>query len=129
MNHEHWNAMLEHVRGWFPEEACGILGGIEAEVFEVHPVTNVLHSPVRYRMDPQEQYNAMRHIDDSGHEIVGIFHSHVSGPEGPSITDLAEANYPESAYLIWSRMYREWKCKAYLISDGRAMEIPILFRD
>ena len=122
----HWEAMLEHVRGWFPEEACGILGGVDCEVVEVHPVTNVLHSPVRYRMDPQEQFNVMRHIEENGHSIVGIFHSHISGPEGPSITDLTEANYPESAYLIWSRVQQEWNCKAYLIEESEAFEIPIL---
>ena len=118
--------MLEHVRGWYPEEACGILGGNKGNVLAVHPVTNVLHSPVRYRMDPQEQYNVMRQIEDKGHSIVGIFHSHISGPEGPSITGLAEANYPESAYLIWSRLLQEWKCKAYLIKENAAFDIPII---
>jgi proteasome lid subunit RPN8/RPN11 len=129
MKREHQDLMLMHVQGWFPEEACGILGGIGGEVREVHPVTNVLHSPVRYRMDPKEQYDVMRQVEDSGQVIVGIFHSHVSGPEGPSITDLSEANYPESAYLIWSRLYHDWVCKAFIISEGRALEIPILIHE
>lgn len=129
MERQHWDLMLRHVKEGFPEEACGLLGGLNEEVIDVLPVTNVLHSSVRYRMDPQEQYNAMRQIEEMGHTIIGIFHSHVNGPEGLSVTDLSEASYPDSAYLVWSRLNQNWKCRAFMIKEGMRREIPIIIRE
>jgi proteasome lid subunit RPN8/RPN11 len=126
---QHWNLMLRHVQEWFPEEACGLLGGLDEEVIDVLPVTNVLHSPVRYRMDPQEQYNAMLKIEETGHKIIGIFHSHINGPEDLSVTDLTEASYPDSAYLVWSRLNQNWNCKAFMINKGVGLEIPIIIQE
>ncbi len=112
-----------------PEEACGLLPGqIEHGVYRVSsviPVANELHSPVRYRMDAQAQIDAFIHIDSQNLELVGIYHSHPAGPPYPSPTDIAEAFYPESAYLIWSAMAGDWQCRAFLIRDGKVQKIRI----
>ncbi len=112
-----------------PEEACGLLSGQnEAGVYrvvEVIPTTNELHSPVRYRIDANEQIAAFNQIDDQGLELVGIYHSHPAGPPGPSPTDIAEAFYPEAAYLIWSAPAGEWFCHAFLIQDQRVIPLEI----
>lgn len=129
LKQEHWDMMLEEVRKWCPEEACGILGGIEPMVEDVIPVTNILHSPTRYRMDPREQLSAMQRIEDKGHSILGIYHSHANGPSGLSVTDLNEANYPEAAYFILSKLSGDWECKAFLIEDRRAREVPIVVQE
>ena len=62
--------------------------------------TNVLHSAVRYRIDPAEQLAGLQPDRRSGLELVGIYHSHPNGPDGLA-TDIAEAYYPEAVYLIW----------------------------
>lgn len=129
LDRQHWDLMLGHVKGWFPEEACGLLGGLDEEVTDVIPVTNVLHSPVRYRMDPQEQYNAMHLIEEKGHSIIGIFHSHINGPAGLSVTDLTEASYPDTAYLVWARHNQNWNCRAFMIEEGVGREIPIIIQE
>lgn len=121
-----WLSMKDHVQECFPEEACGILGGIVDEVHEVYPVTNVLHSPVRYRMDPKEQYQTMMEIEAKEHSILGIYHSHINGPIGLSATDLSEATYVDSAYLVWSHHALDWSCKAFMIIEGRPVEIPVV---
>jgi len=112
-----------------PEEACGLLSGqSEAGVYRVAaviPTTNELHSPVRYRIDPQEQIAAFNQIDAQGLELVGIYHSHPAGPSFPSAIDIAEAFYPEAAYLIWSAPTGEWLCHAFLIQDQRVMRLEI----
>ena len=101
--------MLEHCLTCLPEEACGMLGGAfsagpggPAIAQVALPVTNALHSPVRFRMDPHEQLKAFNRLDEQGLDLVAIFHSHPTGPEHPSLTDLAEFAYPGVFSLILS---------------------------
>lgn len=112
-----------------PEEACGLLSGRnEAGVYRVTaviPVANELRSPVRYRMEPQAQIDAFNQIDAQGLELVGIYHSHPAGPPNPSPTDIAEAYYPETVYLIWSALADGWGCRAFLIQDRQVTPVKI----
>ena len=125
MEMKHWETMKSHVISCLPEEACGLLGGVGELVYEVFPVTNELHSPSRFRMDPEEQLAAMMHMEEQGYQMVGIFHSHVQGLLSPSETDLEEATYPEVAYLIWSMIGDDWQCRAYKLMKEGTIEIPI----
>ena len=117
--------MVQHVMQLVPEEACGLLAGADREVLKVYPVTNILHSPVRYRMDPAEQLKVFMEIDQSGWELVGIYHSHPGGPDHPSITDLREAYYPEAVFLILSPAGETWRFRGYRIRDGMAREVVV----
>jgi hypothetical protein len=54
----HWQAMRRHVAAQAPLEACGLLAGKQDSVETVLRVRNAEQSPVRFRMDAQEQYNA-----------------------------------------------------------------------
>jgi proteasome lid subunit RPN8/RPN11 len=117
--------MLEHVLACTPEEACGLLGGLGDQVRLVLPISNQDRSPMRYRMDPQEQVGAMLHIEDLGYEILGIYHSHPLGPGEPSEADTKEVTYPEAAYLIWSPLEGVWRCRAFDLSSEPVREIPI----
>ena len=86
--------------------ACGLLAGTAldgvGQVKIAIPVSNALHSPVRFRMAAEEQLAAFLHIEELGFELLAIYHSHPHGPASPSSTDLAEAFYPEALTLIWS---------------------------
>lgn len=108
-----------------PEEACGLIAGRDNIAWEVIPVRNALHSPVRYRMDPQEQLNAFNRIEELGLEIIAIYHSHPSGPAHPSPSDIAEAFYPDAVYLIWFRSDKGWDCRGFSISEEEVEEVPI----
>ncbi len=94
--------ILRHVRRTLPEEACGFLAGIQNNVAAVLPVTNHLHSPVRFVMEPVEQLQALQWMEENDLEILAIYHSHPSGPATPSPTDLAEHSYPDSFSIICS---------------------------
>ncbi len=109
-----------------PEEACGLLSGIDQQVHEVISVPNLLHSPVRYRMDPVQQIWALNHIEERGMELAGIFHSHPSGPDRPSETDIAESYYPDSAYVILFPVESKWKARAFMIAPPQVNEIPLI---
>lgn len=123
--------MRAHVLACLPEEACGLLGGridgAQATVKVVIPVENVLHSPVRFRMDPRKQLQVFNRLDDLGLELVGIFHSHPTGPNAPSATDLAEFYYPGVAFLIWSPGDEGWQLRAFRIAgEGAAKTVSTL---
>lgn len=107
--------ILEHVVRCLPEEACGLLGGYGSFVKRVIPVTNRLHSPVRFYMEPSELLEALEALEEEELELVGIFHSHPHGPPVPSETDLREFAYPESLMVILSPQGKDWQLRAFEI--------------
>lgn len=129
-----WEQMRLDVARRAPQEACGLVGGENGRAREVFPVTNSLHSPSRYRLDPQEQIRIFLLLEARHWQLVAIYHSHPNGPENPSPTDLDEAAYPEAVYLIWSQTQAGWGCRAFRIEPGtkehpptyRQVEIDIL---
>jgi proteasome lid subunit RPN8/RPN11 len=121
---EHLRAMRLHVSAQAPLEACGLLAGKENSVEAVLRVRNADQSPVRFRMDAQEQYNAFEWIDAQGLDLVGIFHSHPSGPETVSPTDIVEAAY-EVVHVIWSRVGRKWSARGFWIDKGQVTEVGL----
>jgi proteasome lid subunit RPN8/RPN11 len=121
---EHFRTMRQHVSAQAPLEACGLLAGKQNSVESVIRMRNAEQSPVRFRMDAQEQYNAFEWIDAHGLDLVGIFHSHPSGPETASPTDLAEAAY-EVVYIIWSHKQRTWSARGFWIEKGLSTEVDL----
>jgi proteasome lid subunit RPN8/RPN11 len=124
LKNEHWRAMRRHVSSQAPLEACGLLAGRQDSVESVLRVRNADQSPVRFRMDAQEQYQAFEWIDAHGLDLVGIFHSHPSGPETASPTDIAEAAY-EVVHVIWSRTKQDWSARGFWIENGQVTEVDL----
>jgi len=120
----HWQIMQEHVATQAPLEACGLLAGKGDKVEIVLRVRNAAHSPVRFRMDPQEQYNAFMWIEANGLDLIGIYHSHPSGPETASDTDIAEAAY-DVVHIIWSPAKDAWNAQGFWIEAGQVTEVAI----
>jgi len=120
-----WELMRAEVDAKSPEEACGFLAGTGQCVLAVVPVTNKLHSPVRYQMDPLEQLSAFQKIEQAGYELLGIYHSHPNGPDMPSATDIAEAYYPDVIYIIWYRSSHMWGCRGFTIREGIVNSVGI----
>ncbi len=120
----HWQEMLDYVQQHAPLEACGLLAGNEDRVEKVIFVQNQAQSPTRFVMDPYEQLQAFDWIDSNQLDLLGIFHSHPAGPEGASVTDIAEAAY-EVVHLIWSRNQNSWQVRGFWIEDGNATEVPL----
>ena len=117
--------MLQSVSNCLPEEGCGLLAGLGNLVYEVIPVENIEHSPIRYRIAPQDQLNAFIYIEDKGWDLLGIYHSHPNGPETLSETDLAEAYYPEAVYVIIAGKKTEWIIRGFSLQNKYPQEIEI----
>ena len=123
---EHWELMLADILGRNFEEACGLVAGIDQTSCAVYPVTNELHSPVRFRMDPEQQLKYFNQIEDENWQLLAIYHSHLQGPFEPSAIDIAEANYPGVINLIWSNTSGEWDCQGFLIEQGLVKPVSII---
>lgn len=95
--------MVAHARADLPNECCGMVGGVDGEASVVIRVENSAASPLRFEMDPQGQYNALKAIEDDGKEMLAIYHSHTKSAAYPSQTDVNQAvNWPDAIYLIVS---------------------------
>jgi proteasome lid subunit RPN8/RPN11 len=124
--------LIDWARAAAPNESCGLLiaprhaedGG---EPTRFVGLRNVSETPrTRYEIDPQEQADVMLPADDAGDVVWAIFHSHPATDAVPSQTDVGQAYYPESLYLLCSLAdpiaptVRGW-----MIRDGGATEVPL----
>lgn len=126
MTQSQYQALLNQMQAAYPLEACGLLAGRENKVAHLYPISNIRRSPVEYEMDPTEQLAAMMDLEDRGWELIGIYHSHPHGPQVPSPTDVAQAYYPEAAYIIVSLSGQHGPgVRAFTITSGEVGEIPI----
>lgn len=122
-----WQQILENIWSVLPEEGCGFVAGTGQEARVVLPVTNRLHSPVRFEMTPLEQLKAMLWIEENGMDTVAIYHSHPEGPTVPSPTDLTEFAYPDAICLIVSPIMagQIWHLRGFRIIDAQYEELSI----
>jgi proteasome lid subunit RPN8/RPN11 len=119
--------MVAHARDDLPNECCGMVGGRDGEATTVVRVANSAASPLRYEMDPQGQYNALKSIEDAGDELLGIYHSHTKSAAYPSQTDVNQAvAWPDQVYLIVSLADPDAPdVKAYLLKDLKIADVAL----
>ena len=81
----------------YPDEICGLLiGTVNADgwqIIEARLVDNLntTRASDRFELDPVAYQAIDRSLRGSGHEIVGVFHSHPDCLARPSPTDLEHA--------------------------------------
>jgi proteasome lid subunit RPN8/RPN11 len=93
--------MIDHCRAGRPNEACGILASQDGDMVKVFRMTNATLSPLRYSLDPKEQFAVYRAIEGRGWELGAVFHSHTHTEAYPSPTDVRLAS-EDVPYLIVS---------------------------
>ena len=94
---QHADEMIAHALEDDPNECCGILAGKDDAASRLYRITNTAHSPYRYLMEPQEQFNAMRDWESNDWDALAFYHSHTHSPAYPSQTDVRMAQ--ESGWL------------------------------
>ena len=124
--------MVEHSLAGRPNEACGILAGKDGEVVKVFKMTNASASPMRYSLDPKEQFAVYRRLDEEGWELGGVFHSHTRTEAYPSPTDVRLAS-EDVPYLIVSLAEEPASIRAFRIlkdnwtdESGDVVEVPVV---
>jgi proteasome lid subunit RPN8/RPN11 len=120
--------MVAHARQDLPNECCGMVGGADGEASVVIPVVNSAASPLRFEMDPQGQYDALKAIEDGGGELLAIYHSHTKSAAYPSQTDVNQAvNWPDAIYLIVSLQDADNpEVKGYWLRDLRIADAELV---
>lgn len=118
--------MIEHCRAGVPNEACGILGAKNGEIVKVFRMTNASGSPVRYSLDPKEQFAVYNTLDQEGWDLGGVFHSHTHTDPYPSPTDVAAALFPQWHYVLVSLRDEAPMTRSYRIVDGKIAEEPVV---
>ncbi|MCS7247574.1 MAG: M67 family metallopeptidase [Anaerolineales bacterium] len=98
--------LSSYLEGAYPEEGAGfLLGKTEEELGRVQalfPLPNAREAEARsnrFLLTPQDYVVAELHAEQSGLEILGVFHSHPDCPNTPSEFDRQWA-LPHLVYLI-----------------------------
>jgi [CysO sulfur-carrier protein]-S-L-cysteine hydrolase len=92
---------VAHARAEAPNECCGMIATRDGEAVAVHRVRNEFASPLRYKMDPQEQYRVLNEIESAGCDLGVIYHSHTRSDPIPSQTDINLAKTDDTGEPLW----------------------------
>jgi len=130
-------ALIEHARHEYPNEACGIVVGDKAAAeggiaLRFAATRNEAASPLRYRIDAQDALRLTIETDDADEVFWAIFHSHVRSPAVPSPTDIAAAQYPDALYVLVSLAEEqadpvtgELSVRGWRIVEGATYEVEL----
>lgn len=109
------------------QECCGLLAGRDGVISEIFRARNAHANPATgYEIAPRELFQLMREIRAQDLQLLGIYHSHPRGENRPSPTDIGQALYPDTLYVILSPLPgAPQPIRAFLICDGEATEMTI----
>ena len=132
LTHPIADEIVTHCLEGRPHEACGLLGAEDGEVVKVFRMTNTSASPVRYSLDPKEQFAVYKVLDEKGWDLGGVFHSHTRTAAYPSPTDVRMAS-EDVPYVIVSLAGEVPEIKAFRIlkerwdaESGDIVEVPVV---
>ncbi len=114
--------IVAQARDEAPNECCGMIAARDGTAVTLHPARNAAASPLRYEIDGMEQYRIQSAIEDAGHDLGAIYHSHTRSAPLPSQTDINLAFYPDALYIIVGVAGEEADVRAWRIADGSVEE-------
>lgn len=118
--------MLQHVASDAEREVCGLLGGRDDRALVAVAIPNVASTPqVRYEMDRRAMVEAIMRLRRDGMDVVGVYHSHPHDPPTPSVTDIAEATWPDVVYVIIGREDGQQVMRSWSLRRGQAVEVNL----
>ena len=124
--------IIAHCEAGRPNEACGLLGARDGVVVKVFKMANAAASPVRYSLEPKEQFWVYRYLEEQDLDLGGVFHSHTRTEAYPSPTDLRLAS-EDVPYVIVSLAQEPATIRAFRIvketwdaDEADILEVPIV---
>jgi proteasome lid subunit RPN8/RPN11 len=131
-----YDAIVAHAKRDHPDEACGIIAGVEgSDVPSRHvPMVNAAGSPTFYEFDSTELLALYKEMWANDEEPVVIYHSHTATEAYPSRTDIGLANEPGAHYVLVSTRDRgnsagPVEFRSYRIIDGEVTEEEVEITD
>ncbi len=112
--------ILAHMREGDPYEVCGLIGGRNGVAQVITAIPNASLTPrTTYEMERQAMVDAVIAFQRARLEVVGIYHSHPHSSAEPSQTDIQQATWPDSVYLIIGRTdQQELDIRAWTMRSG-----------
>jgi proteasome lid subunit RPN8/RPN11 len=118
--------MIAHAREDAPNECCGMIGGSDGTAATIYRSINSEASPLRYSLDAGDQFRIMQQMEETGEDLVGIYHSHTGSAAYPSQTDVNLAAYPDAMYVIVSLQNPDDPdVRGFWIRDGQIEEAEL----
>jgi proteasome lid subunit RPN8/RPN11 len=122
-----YDQMVDHAREEAPNECCGMVGANDGEALAVYRAINAEASPLRFRIDPEEQLELHTKIEDAGLELGAIYHSHTRTEPRPSQTDINFAKlWPGVLWIIVGLADGEPDVRTWRIDDGRVSDAELV---
>jgi proteasome lid subunit RPN8/RPN11 len=122
--------IIAHAREEAPNECCGIIAGQDGRPVKLFRAVNAEASPYRYEVESNDLYRFHKEIEDSGWDVLAIYHSHIEAEAYPSPTDVRLAAWPEAYYLIVSLADQVSPVlRAFRIRDGQVSEEELAIVD
>jgi proteasome lid subunit RPN8/RPN11 len=121
-----YDKLVAHARAEAPNECCGMIAALDGRAVAVHPAENAAASPLRYEIEGRQQLEILNAIEDAGHELGAIYHSHTRTPPEPSQTDVNLAFYPDALYVIVGVAGEQPDVRAWRIVGGEVSAAELL---
>ncbi|HTU87418.1 MAG TPA: M67 family metallopeptidase [Solirubrobacteraceae bacterium] len=119
--------MIAHAREEAPNECCGVVASQDGSLVAVHRAVNAEASPLRFRIDPMEQYELYTKIEGAGLDLGAIYHSHTRTEPRPSQTDINFAKeWPGVLWIIVGLAGGEPDVRTWRIDDGRVSDAELV---
>ncbi|NKI21947.1 M67 family metallopeptidase [Paenibacillus dendritiformis] len=125
MTAQAYRDMVGHCIKEKPLEACGLLSGRDGIAARCWRIRNTDQSPVAFAMDGEELAKALRDMESFGEQLLGLYHSHPTGPPYPSSFDVEHAAF-SCSYLIVSLRRIRPRVRSFRIAEGTVKEERIL---
>jgi proteasome lid subunit RPN8/RPN11 len=118
--------IVAHAVEDLPNECCGLLIGTADMVEDAARARTSKRSRTKFQVEPADHFAAIRRARAAGFEIIGAYHSHPSGPSGPSDTDRARLTDPAMFHVIVSLAHGTRTVRAFRLSDGNFSPLELV---
>jgi proteasome lid subunit RPN8/RPN11 len=124
---ELYDEIVAHAREEAPNECCGMVGSTDGRAVDVYRAVNVEASPLRFRIDPDEQLELHNKIDEAGLDLGAIYHSHTRTEPRPSQTDINFAKlWPGVLWIIVGLDDGDGDVPTWAMQDGKVLEAEVV---
>jgi len=118
----------DHAASRQPSEACGLLAGTDEQILAAYPLTNIARAPqTRFEFDPNEQWQALKAIDEAQLEWIGAYHSHPHSAPIPSRADIEACADSGLLQLIVSLSRSKPQLKLWRIDRDSVAPIELIY--
>ena len=118
--------IVAHAVEDLPNECCGLLIGSAEVVEDASRARNAKRSRTKFEVEPADHFAAIRRARAAGLEIIGAYHSHPSGPSGPSDTDRARLTDPTMVHVIISLAHGTRTVRAFRLVDRNFSQVELV---